>query len=284
LTHAASRGSKRRQPWRANASWACNSTWTVRRDPRRVRRVPSATCAAGTLRPALVDHGAAGLVREGNGCARLVASVDEYVPQFYDARFGGPGQEIAEPVDARRWAPVFERSWARPYRIGLSAFGRIQRVRCERMDPVARGVLPDVKLLDLWSRGLRVVHAERTGRRSRWSAGTLPVRTAALAAGDAWRRAAHAQSVRSGNEAARMFGGLCAGRRNLPLAGADRDPRHEPRRVAESLTGAARWAAPPRLQVSDGEVAPDGTCVDLNARLDDRFPFATAGAAARGVE
>src|SRR4029077_15300677 len=95
----------------------------------------------------------------GTAAPELVASIDEYVPQFYDVRLGGPGAEIAEPVDARRWAPVFN-GLGTPYRIGLSAFGRIQRARLRTDGSVAEESCRDVKLLELWSQGLRVVQTE----------------------------------------------------------------------------------------------------------------------------
>jgi hypothetical protein len=77
--------------------------------------------------------------------------------------------------------------------------------------------------------------------------------------------------VRNGNDAARAFGGLCAGVVFFRWPGADETLVMSPDEVAESLTGVARRASPPRLQASDGGCA-GRHCVDLTARLDDRFP------------
>jgi hypothetical protein len=208
----------------------------------------------------------------GTAVPELVASVDEYVPQFYDARLGGPGAEIAEPIDARRWAPVFN-GLGTPYRIGLSAFGRIQRVRSRTDGSVAREPFRDVKLLELWSQGLRVVHTE-TNRSSeqvvRWDVPrSLPP---ALAAGDGVEAVLPTrESVRSGNAAARLFGGLCAGVVFFRWPGADETLVMSPDEVAESVTGVAKGAAPPRIQAFDGRCV-GRHCVDLIARLDNRFP------------
>jgi hypothetical protein len=61
--------------------------------------------------------------------ADVLAQVDEFVPQFYDARPpAGSAMTIAEPVDAARWAPVFNR-FRTPYKIGISAFGRLRQGR-----------------------------------------------------------------------------------------------------------------------------------------------------------
>jgi hypothetical protein len=208
----------------------------------------------------------------GTGAPELVASVDEYVPQFYDAQLGGPGAEIAEPVDVRRWAPVFN-GLGTPYRIGLSAFGRIQRARLRTDGSVARESFRDVKLLELWSQGLRVIETE-TNRSAeqvvRWDVPrALPP---ALAVGDRVEAVLPTrESVRSGNDAARAFGGLCAGVVFFRWPGADETLVMSPDEVAQSLTGVAKTFAPPRLQASDGGCA-GRHCVDLTAGLDDRFP------------
>jgi len=64
--------------------------------------------------------------RPGTAVAEVLRHVDEFVPQFYDSRPtpADGALSIAEPVDAARWAPVFNR-FKVPYRIGISSFGRI---------------------------------------------------------------------------------------------------------------------------------------------------------------
>jgi hypothetical protein len=64
--------------------------------------------------------------RPGTPVADVIGQVDEFVPQFYDARPPTrAAMSIAEPIDAARWAPVFNRFHV-PYRIGISSFGRLR--------------------------------------------------------------------------------------------------------------------------------------------------------------
>jgi len=64
--------------------------------------------------------------RSGTAIDKVIAEVDEFVPQFYDIQ--GPRESIynpaiAAPLSAAQWAPVFSRFQKR-FRIGLSTFGR----------------------------------------------------------------------------------------------------------------------------------------------------------------
>jgi hypothetical protein len=62
--------------------------------------------------------------RDGTSIGDVVAAVDEFVPQFYDLQ--DPGMRdmaVADPFDAGKWAPRFNQ-FKKPYRIGLSTFGR----------------------------------------------------------------------------------------------------------------------------------------------------------------
>jgi hypothetical protein len=61
--------------------------------------------------------------RSGTAIDRVVAAVDEFVPQFYDVDVRDYGNRIAVPIDAEKWAPIFNRLQKR-YRIGISTFGR----------------------------------------------------------------------------------------------------------------------------------------------------------------
>lgn len=209
---------------------------------------------------------------KGTQVRDLLAGVDEYVPQFYDARARGPGAEIAEPVDAARWAPLFN-DLGTPYRIGLSAFGRIQRVRLRTDGIVAREPFRDVRLLELWAQGLRVVHSETNGSGEqvlRWDVPrALPP---ALEPGDLVEAVLPTrESVRSGNEAARAFGGLCAGVVFFRWPVVDETLVMSPDEITDSLSGVARPAGPPRLRASGGSCV-GRHCMDLTAHLDDRFP------------
>jgi hypothetical protein len=67
--------------------------------------------------------------RPGTHIADVLAQVTEFVPQFYDARPStSAAMTIAEPIDALRWGPVFNR-YQVPYRIGISTFGRVRLAR-----------------------------------------------------------------------------------------------------------------------------------------------------------
>jgi hypothetical protein len=66
--------------------------------------------------------------RPGTAIAELLAEVDEFVPQFYDADAARePGARIAEPLNAAHWAPLFNR-FGKRFRIGLSCFGRARYI------------------------------------------------------------------------------------------------------------------------------------------------------------
>jgi hypothetical protein len=62
--------------------------------------------------------------RPATAIAQPLAEVDEFVPQFYDTE---PASHIAEPLNAARWAPLFNR-FGKRYRIGLSSFGRARLI------------------------------------------------------------------------------------------------------------------------------------------------------------
>lgn len=66
--------------------------------------------------------------RPGTEIGAVIDAVDEFVPQFYDTEAhatDGRPQGIAAPVEAARWGPVFQK-FRKPYRIGISTFGRVR--------------------------------------------------------------------------------------------------------------------------------------------------------------
>lgn len=64
--------------------------------------------------------------RDGTNVDAVIAQVDEFVPQFYDA--GSAEREvIAAKVDAAKWGARFNR-FGKRYRIGISTFGRAKFV------------------------------------------------------------------------------------------------------------------------------------------------------------
>lgn len=69
--------------------------------------------------------------RPSTSVARVIAQVDEFVPQFYDVGEARGVLEsssfIAHPINASRWGPIFNR-FGKPFRIGISTFGRTRIV------------------------------------------------------------------------------------------------------------------------------------------------------------
>jgi hypothetical protein len=201
----------------------------------------------------------------------VVANVDEYVPQFYDARPGGPNSEIGERLDPERWAPVFNR-FDCPYRIGLSTFGRIQRVRPLGDGGVVREAFRDLTLVDLMAAGLipTEMPVSRSGeRRLQFDVGReIPP---ALRSGDRIEAILPTrEGVRTSYAEARKFGGLCTGvvffrwpapRERLTLSSDE---------VADAI-GSATGRSRPRLDPVDGGCQ-TRACTDLRVHLGDRFP------------
>lgn len=70
--------------------------------------------------------------RPDTGVEQVLSLVDEFVPQFYDAKATDSAKpdrqdlpaEIAKPVDPVYWATIFN-AFQRPYRIGVASFGRM---------------------------------------------------------------------------------------------------------------------------------------------------------------
>ncbi len=68
--------------------------------------------------------------RTGTAIPKVIAEIDEFVPQFYDLQ--GPRESlsnpaIAAPLSAAQWGPIFSRFQKR-FRIGISTFGRARTV------------------------------------------------------------------------------------------------------------------------------------------------------------
>jgi len=207
--------------------------------------------------------------RPGTSVARLAASVDEYVPQFYDARPQGPGRAIAEAIDAERWRPAFEALGTR-YRIGVSSFGRIQRVRADGSGEQRDG-FRDLRLLDLWAGALRALPVAASPSAETvlsWQVERPPV--AALQAGDRVEAVVPtAASVRAAHEAARRFGPRCAGIVYFRWPARDETLALGPDEVAAAVAGTPEDGAAV-LVARDGGCTPRA-CADLVLRPGDRF-------------
>jgi len=146
--------------------------------------------------------------------AEVLASVDEFVPQFYDVGTSRASAGIATTIDAAQWAPIFN-AYGTPYRIGVSTFGRIARRRTDPSGQDSINYFRDATPLDFAGR-----------RELKGSASTTPSGEAVvhydvaepmpdkpeLRPRDAVEITFPTESsVRSAVEAARAFGGYNAG-------------------------------------------------------------------------
>ena len=140
--------------------------------------------------------------------------VDEFVPQFYDTAHERTSAGIAQPIDAVRWAPVFN-AYHVSYRIGISSFGRVARRRVDASGRASVQYFRDVSPMAFAGRQPLTRSITTT------STGELVVRydvrapiddTSELQAGDVVEITFPTEaSVGAAYEAARQFGGFCAG-------------------------------------------------------------------------
>jgi hypothetical protein len=149
--------------------------------------------------------------------ADTVKWVDEFVPQFYDTAHERLSGGIAEPIDASKWAPVFN-AYRVPYRIGISSFGRIARRRIDGSGRSTVHYFRDASPMDFAGRRQFVRSVRVT------SAGELvvhydvaPIEGSIEAKPEVQARDVveitfpTEASVRTASQAARQFGGYCAG-------------------------------------------------------------------------
>ena len=210
--------------------------------------------------------------RRGTGVERVVAEVDEYVPQFYDAAPLGASLRIAEPIDPVRWGAVFE-DLGRPYRIGLATFGRILRARPDPSGAVGRVAFRDLSPLDLPAEGLEPLRATRSAAgevvvRQRV---TRPGRHPEIIPGDVIEMVLPTPaSLKGGERAVRSWGGRCAGVLLFRWPAAGESLVLTPAEVDDALAGVPLSVAPPRLVVTEGACAPR-RCSDLAVSVGDRF-------------
>ncbi len=101
--------------------------------------------------------------RPGTAIADVIREVDEFVPQFYDVGMSGGlaehAESIAQPVDAARWGPQFNR-FGKRYRIGISTFGRSN---VQSTSPLLNFLFfQDVKQIDLAANPALRMEAKQT--------------------------------------------------------------------------------------------------------------------------
>jgi hypothetical protein len=152
--------------------------------------------------------------RPGTAVADVIRETHEFVPQFYDT--ADPRRNryaIAEPVDAARWGPIFNR-FRKPFRIGISTFGRARLVRRERSEDIT--YFGDLVPLHIASDPAFQIRSARNSAGElilTWTAAqSTRVSYIRFAPGDAVEfTLPTAESVHSAVDAARRMGGNLAG-------------------------------------------------------------------------
>ena len=146
--------------------------------------------------------------------ADVLESVDEFVPQFYDVGPSTGFDGIAAPIDADKWADVFN-SYRTPYRIGIATFGRISRRRSSGSGENRIRFFRDASALDFAMRAdlPRTVETTPAGEvRVRYGIRQAIPDEPELQPGDTVEITFPSiASVRDAYQAARRFDGFCAG-------------------------------------------------------------------------
>lgn len=230
--------------------------------------LPAAQCKLSIT--ALLDW-----FHSGTSISEVIAQVDEFVPQFYDT--GRPDRmepAIAERIDAEKWGPVFNR-YKKPFRIGISTFGRARWVR----DRGPEAFYGDLSPLDLATNPAFEMQSSRN------AAGELVLSyRATRKAGIEYREFARGEviefilptpdSVRSAVSAARRMGGQVSGAVFFRWPSSDRE--YLAMQPQEALSAAAvpnASSLQPAIRTVDGGCAAV-QCVDLY--LEGATPYAAA--------
>ncbi len=217
--------------------------------------------------------------------ADVVHAVDEFVPQFYDVGSGDwqedlPG--IAKTVDPARWAGVFN-AFERPYRIGISSFGRIAVDCRDDNAPLSarrRSFFRDMNPLELMNNMELVLAAEQTN-----AAGETVLQFRVNPRLKEYRRYCRCsekteslemilpskQSVYQAYVAAQAMGGWCRGAVFFRWPLNNEALALTPAEIQRLTAGKELIADESMVEVEDGYCAAT-TCSDLFLRLKDRFP------------
>jgi len=234
---------------------------------REVRKVlPSGTRLSIT---ALLDW-----FREGTSISEVIKEVDEFVPQFYDLSGSDEGRgtfrvsvsqpqdlrPVAARIDSAEWGPRFNR-YAKPYRIGISTFGRSGIVSSGRLQ-----IYGDLSPMTVASIPGFVLQKEQTPAGEvllKYSA-TRPI-SISYAHFDKGDRVEFVlptpEAVRAAYNSARRMGGYCAGVVFFRWPVPDHDIALEPTEVLPAI-GTIQPDTAPRIVAKDGGCA-SVHCFDL---------------------
>jgi len=244
-----------------------------------------------TLRKALPEHELLSITalldwfRPETRIADVVHAVDEFVPQFYDVGSDGWQKElpgIAKAVDPVRWAGVFN-AFERPYRIGISSFGRIAIDCRDDKAPLSasrRSYFRDMNPLELMNNKELIPVAEQTN-----AAGESVLHFRVNPRITEYRRYClcsekteslemilpSKQSVSQAYVAAQAMGGWCRGVVFFRWPLINEALALTPAEIQRLTAGKELIADESLVEVEDGFCAAT-TCSDLFLRLKDRFP------------
>lgn len=91
-----------------------------------------------------------GWFQPGSAFAKVARHIDEFVPQFYDINpehLGKDNGGIGQKLDPSYWGPLFN-TYKKPYRIGISSFGRILRVDAKKNNKGSKQKCGPVEILN----------------------------------------------------------------------------------------------------------------------------------------
>jgi hypothetical protein len=208
----------------------------------------------------------------GTKIAEVIHSVDEFVPQFYDLHnrnLRSPEGGIAEPIDASKWAPIFN-SYRKTYRIGIASFGRIVHVyktqqtpSSSRSEGVAIGQQSPLEMT-LRDRGTFVRHGTN-------AAGEVIAHYTDRGNGMTKMVIPTPQSVSTAYSAAKTMGGFCSGVIFFRHPVGNEALALSPSEIAGIISGKGLMQERTIVEFDDGFCV-DVSCSDLFVRLKDRFP------------
>ena len=214
--------------------------------------------------------------------ADTLAFIDEYVPQFYDVV--APSEKemssgIAMPLSPAKWAPVFN-FHGKPYRIGIAVFGRIAEVESDpkpSRDKSSRRTIKEryyrySTLLDIMKhREYRLIAEKKSSSNER-----ILFLKSTPSMCDRSERTLKViiptqESLKSAYEAAKSFGKFCAGVVFYRWPDKTETMILTPDEIHSVING-GQQADKVRIEAPEGYCVAV-TCVDLYARLADRFPL-----------
>lgn len=204
--------------------------------------------------------------RDGTSIGDVVKQTDEFVPQFYDVDPPGSFNEwraIAAPIDAAKWAPHFNRL-GKPYRIGISTFGRARFVSTRASAPRLYNDVTPLDFARFPAFALQTSHTDAGELILRYQAQQKNfIGYTSFEPGDAVEfTLATPDSIRTAVKSARQMGGNCAGVVFFRWPAANETLVMQPDNAISAAGLAAN--APPTVRIGaiDGGCAAV-SCVDL---------------------